>query len=448
MTPQLVKGGLLQSQIQTWKEITNNKVILNTIENGYSLEFCRNPTNKVFQNTQTNSAEELEIIVQEYLEREIIEESTEIFISSPFYLLKQKEKVRPILDLRYLNNYLKYNHFQMESLKTAATIMEKEIYFTKIDLKDAYHSISIAKEHRKYLGFQVNNKSYRFRVVPFGLSTAPRLFTKIMREAIAPLREQSIRMVIYLDGILIMGNTIEESIIATEKCIHHLSNLGFTINLKKSVLKPSTSINFLGMEINSRTQKIPIPKEKVNKILKELKTLLKMKYIKARKLASIIGLLGSVSQGFGPTYIHQRFAQANLQAYLKDKQWGKEIPIWKCTHAEANWWITNLNKLNGKTVEQPSNSLELFTDASSYGWGFHYQEIQEQGMWNYWDTQQSSNYKELKTVLLALRNMKKIPEKGTVLTIRSDNSTTVAQINNQSNPRNPYLLRITKKIWD
>ena len=51
-----------------------------------------------------------------------------------------------------------------------------------IDLKDAYFTVLIAPKNRKYLRFFWQGKSYQFCCLPFGLSPAPRIFTKIMKQ--------------------------------------------------------------------------------------------------------------------------------------------------------------------------------------------------------------------------------------------------------------------------
>ena len=59
---------------------------------------------------------------------------------------------------------------------TYKDILKPNSFLTKIDLKDAFYSIPIAKKSRKYLQFICNNKLYQFCVLPFGISTAPRVF--------------------------------------------------------------------------------------------------------------------------------------------------------------------------------------------------------------------------------------------------------------------------------
>ena len=54
------------------------------------------------------------------------------------------------------------------------------------------------------------------------------------------------RSTVYLDDSLLIGNTKDSFIRNTLETLQTIENLGFTIHPQKSVLKPSTSIKYLG----------------------------------------------------------------------------------------------------------------------------------------------------------------------------------------------------------
>ena len=78
-----------------------------------------------------------------------------------------------------------------------------------IDLKDAYHSVLIRKDHRRYLKFVWMGQLWQYRSLANGLTTAPRLFTKTLKPVLASLRRQNHIVMAYLDDILIVGKTLE-----------------------------------------------------------------------------------------------------------------------------------------------------------------------------------------------------------------------------------------------
>ena len=80
----------------------------------------------------------------------------------------------------------------MESLNTAMHLISKNCYFASVDLSDAYYSVPIASEHRKYLRSTWKQQMYEFTCLPNGLACAPRLFTKLMKPVYATLRVQPV----------------------------------------------------------------------------------------------------------------------------------------------------------------------------------------------------------------------------------------------------------------
>ena len=100
----------------------------------------------------------------------------------------------------------------MENIKLVKNSMQEKDLLTTIYLKDAYFSVPMCSEHHAYLSFSWENVYYAFTCLPFGLSSAPRIFTKIMKPAIAVARSAGIRLVIFLDDILIMAPSVEQSL--------------------------------------------------------------------------------------------------------------------------------------------------------------------------------------------------------------------------------------------
>ena len=94
---------------------------------------------------------------------------------------KTQQLVRPILDLSKLNNFLKTQSFKMGTPETIRTSLQAGEWVTSIEFKDAYFHIPINSQSRKYMYFHIQNKTYQFKALPFGLSTAPMEFTVIVK---------------------------------------------------------------------------------------------------------------------------------------------------------------------------------------------------------------------------------------------------------------------------
>ena len=100
-------------------------------------------------------------------------------VCSPLSVVESRaRKKRLVLNLK--NRFLWKQKFKYEDLRIAKLLLEKGDYLFSFDLKSGYHHVEIADIHRKYLGFAWNGKFYVFTVLPFGLSSACYIFTKLL----------------------------------------------------------------------------------------------------------------------------------------------------------------------------------------------------------------------------------------------------------------------------
>lgn len=156
----------------------------------------------------------------------------------------------------------------MESIYSVRNLLQKDCFMAKIDLKDSYLHISIWESSQKFLriAIPIGKKVYHFQTwaLPFGLSSSPRIFTKILAEALAPLRLQAITINPYLDDLLFIAPTKEKLLKDLIVAQQWLSQLGWIINREKSNLFPSQEILFAVYTISSKEQKIILPLEKVD----------------------------------------------------------------------------------------------------------------------------------------------------------------------------------------
>ena len=112
-------------------------------------------------------------------------------------------------------------------------------YFMKIDLSDAYLSISVHEDSQPYLAFIFDQVTYAFKTMPSGLNVAPARFTKVFKPVLADLRAQSIQALIWLEDILVISSSYSSCIRDRDIVMDLLVNLGFLLNMEKSVLIPT-----------------------------------------------------------------------------------------------------------------------------------------------------------------------------------------------------------------
>ena len=121
------------------------------------------------------------------------------YYSRLFVVPKPDGSFRPVIDLKKLNQFIIVLSFKMETLFSIIAALQPQEWITKIDLKDAYHHILVHVNIRKYFRFVVAGIVYQFHVLPFGLSAAPREFTKTLAPVVQLLRSQGIQVHAYLD---------------------------------------------------------------------------------------------------------------------------------------------------------------------------------------------------------------------------------------------------------
>ncbi|MGL5566210.1 MAG: reverse transcriptase domain-containing protein [Plesiomonas sp.] len=151
--------------------------------------------------------------------RERMEEG---FYNRYFLLPKKSGGLRPILDLRQLNKHLRCYRFKMLTVRHLLSSLHPREWFTSVDLTDAYFHVTIHPGHRKFLRFSFEGTAYEFRVLPFGLSLAPRIFTKCAEAALEPLRLQGMRVFAYLDDLLLAADSREQTVLQTQTLLSHL----------------------------------------------------------------------------------------------------------------------------------------------------------------------------------------------------------------------------------
>lgn len=80
----------------------------------------------------------------------------------------------------------------METLGSIAEALQPGDYLTSVDLQKTYLHVPIVEGHRHFLRFCVQGRHWQIRALPFGLSTAPRVFSKILIHPIVLLRDQGV----------------------------------------------------------------------------------------------------------------------------------------------------------------------------------------------------------------------------------------------------------------
>ena len=267
-------AGRLHLCAPNWSAVTSYPWVLSAVR-GYSLELDCQPRQAVappFTPPPPLEAEQVEVEISKLLNKAAVRKAspcTGQFVSRIFMVTKKDGSCRLVVNLKPLNRFVTKKHFKMENAAMVWSLLRKDDWMTTIDLKDAFLSVPIQADHRKFLRFQWKGALYKFQCLPFGLTSTPRVFTKLLRPVMAVLRRQGIRCMIFIDDLLLLHPSREELKKITAEVVTMFLQLGFLINQEKSGLIPSQRTVFLGFTVDSVALTLSLPTEKMDKILQE-----------------------------------------------------------------------------------------------------------------------------------------------------------------------------------
>ena len=215
------------------------------------------------------------------------------FISNIFLVPQKTGDMRPVINLKPLNQYIQNIHFKMENIQMNLNLVSPGDFMVSLDLKDAYFNIPIFSLHRKYLRFIWKSQRYEFTCLPFGYRLAPRVFTKVFKPIISHLRLPGLRITIFLDDILLVASSKQKCLDQLQFLRQLITDLGFILNDKKSQFEPSTKLTFLGFIIDSLDMKLYSPQDKIDKTVSACSILISTASPTIRQVAQVTGLLVS-----------------------------------------------------------------------------------------------------------------------------------------------------------
>lgn len=369
------------------------------------------------------------------------------FVSSIFLAPKPNGAKRFILNLKALNKFVSTTHFKMEDHRTAARLVPKLGFMANIDLKEAYLLVPIAKKHRKYLRFVFDETCYEFKALPYGLSVAPRVFTKLMKEVVNHLRIKGFSSVIYLDDILCIGDTYEECQDNVSKTIDLLKCLGFVINYDKSNLEPRQICKFLGFIYNTVDMTLSLPEEKRKGIMQFVTKFTSLPKCSIRELSRFIGMLTAACPAVRYGWLYTKsFERQKYLALQKHGDYETKIKLTDTILPDLKWWKHNI--MTTKNVLRPDKTfdLEIYTDASRTGWGAFCNGKRANGGWKRDELSLHINHLELLAVFFGLKCFASTHSNSSIL-LRVDNTTALCYINRMGGIRFPHLNDLAKTIW-
>ncbi|XP_053195327.1 LOW QUALITY PROTEIN: uncharacterized protein LOC128379724 [Scomber japonicus] len=439
-----------------WRQCTRCPWVLNTLESGYRLQFrTRPPPFPGIVPTLLSNRADCQSLVTEVsalLKKGAITpvpsgEMHQGFYSTYFLVPKKDGGLRPILNLKGFNGFLKRLPFRMLRLSRLLSAVRHGNWFTTVDLRNAYFHIPIHRGHRKYLRFFFQGTAYEYAVLPFGLSLSPRTFTKCMEAVLAPLRRQGIHILNYLDDWLVCSPSERQAQLDTLTVLNNLKNLGLALNREKSCLVPSKRVEYLGLVLDLTLMRAVLTLKRTAVLMDSLSQLTVGKHILVKCGRRLLGLMAAASQVVPLGLLHMRPLQRWLARHrvCPHEDGLRAILVSAICLPALAWWTTALGLREGVPLGPVCSRVTITTDASKEGWGALWATHPVRGLWGPFWRGAHINLLELEAVYRALVYF--LPAiRGKYVLVRTDNSTVVAYVNRQGGLRSGSLHNLAHKL--
>ena len=220
-----------------------------------------------------------------------------------------------------------------------------ETWAISIDLRDAFFQVAVAPEHTRYLPVAYNGRAFEFLVLPFGQSTAPRVFTRIVGDIEVFLKVQGVDMHQYLDDWLMKSQS--KSLVERHRdlTLFWVNKLGFLVNEGKSQLTPSQALAFLGSTLDLLNMLVFPSERRILRATRLAASLLARNAQPAKTWQRFQGHLSSLRELVPMAVVHTRSNQLMLHdqwTQVSDSPYVRILPN-EATLAELEWWTSQAN---------------------------------------------------------------------------------------------------------
>lgn len=196
------------------------------------------PARKIPYAVKDKVKHEIDAMVEMGIIEKITEPSPAV---SPIVIVKKENKIRICLDPTELNKYVKRRHYPLKTVEEVAANIRDSKFFSKLDCEKGFWQVEVTERTSKYLSFATPWGRYKYLRLPFGISSAPEIFSEIMNKILEGMSNVEIAM----DDILIHAESRKELERLTERVLRKLNEAGLTLNLNKCEFNKQR-IKFLG----------------------------------------------------------------------------------------------------------------------------------------------------------------------------------------------------------
>ena len=203
---------------------------------------------------------QIELELDRLVEREVLEPVNNSLCAFPTVnIVKQSGSVRVCGDFKDINKFMVVDQHPIPHLSDLFTVLVGRQKFSKIDLSDAYNQLELDSESQKYLVIYPHKGLFKFRRLPFGVSSAPDIFQRVRNKMLNKIKKTTN----FFDYFLVTGSDDEEHLKSLSEVLKRISDHGLRLKEDKSSFFQS-SVQYLGHIIDKHG--IQPSKEKIKAI--------------------------------------------------------------------------------------------------------------------------------------------------------------------------------------
>ena len=312
-----------------------------------------------------------------------------------------------------------------------------------LDLQDAYLQVPVHPDSRRYLRFCIGPRTYQFRALCFGLSSAPQVFTRVMAPVSSIIHRHGFRILRYLNNwarpwILLQGDCAGRG---TFCC--HCKELGILVNLSKSSLTPTQTIDYLGMSLQSTPLRAFPMQARIQKVLSLVAEFASSRAQPLALWRSLLWVMSSLTPLIPGSRLLMRSLQLRLNVSGPQHSELALISWDDSCHQDLLWWSDASHLVGGVALDLPQPLLVLFTNASDSGWGATLGADQLYGLWAQDISTFSINHRELLAIVYAVRGFLHLL-RGQAVSLFTDNISSLAYLRKQGGTRSFTLNSVAQ----
>jgi hypothetical protein len=275
-----------------------------------------------------------------------------MFYSSMLVIPKKNGGIRPVFNLKKLNQYLEAPLFMMETIREVSQMIRPNDYLVSIDLSDIFLHVALHPDSRRFLWLKWKNQVYQYCTTPFDLASSPFVFTKVCRPILEHFRSQGFRISAYLDDWILAASTKQLVIQQVQAIVAHLQQLGRMVNFKKSFLTPTQQLEHLGFVLNTYTMTASFPMKKLCNIRRSIKQVLDHSHRQSHRVVySLTMRIQAATFTLFPARLYTRhLLYYKNQTVKSEKDCDLPSPLDQASIQELNLWYHNLQKWNGRSL--------------------------------------------------------------------------------------------------